>query len=576
MMHQTKGLKVWALAWGLMLTLASWAQDASVQVTVDRNRVMRGDNIQLTFAFNNCSAQIGTPKIEGLRYAFGPSQSTNVSIVNGRRSDKKVLTFTYIVTATSDIAIPRFEMTTNKGVMTSTPFTIQVIKSREPTNRTADAILDREVAMIIDLPKGEVFVGEPLIATLQIYTLIPGLEVRNYTRPEFSGFWKEPIEIPNPSFRERVLNGRSVQLATVGEFVLFPQQTGELTIEGFDLTGYIRTSFFQGREISASADPVKVQVNPLPSPIPPNHLGAFNQLEAQLKISETTVEANQAFTVDLTFRGNGNLKFIQEPTWNWPADFEVFDPEVKDNIKIDSNGESGRRTFHYVVIPRATGSFSVPPLDVSWFDAKRKEHVRRELGGEALEVQAAEGDQAATMSYNSKSDIQVLNQDIRYIQLEATECFTPIGEGSWKKSMLAGAMAIGPLQLILLLWYRRKKEEEASDVRGTRKKQAKSQIRKELREAAKMLSHPPAFYEALGKGLESYLMAKLGWTASQFTRKGALQALERHAPSSLPKWTSLLEQIDLARFATNLAADPQSLYKLASALVDETEKEWKA
>lgn len=576
MEHMNKWMRTCGVVWGLLLSAWGWSQGASVELSVDRNVASRGESVQLTFTFNNCDANLGIPEIEGLRYAFGPAKGNNVTIVNGRRSSQSLLTYTYVVQAEEDIAIPAYEIRTNKGSFRTEPFVIRVRKaSGQPGNTGAAAVLDREVAMVIDLSKREAFVGEPVVATLQIYTLMPGLEVRDYQVPEFKGFWKESVDLANPSFEPRVLNGRRVQVATVGKFVLFPQQTGDLVIDGFDLTGYIRTSFFNGKNVAASADAVTLKVKPLPAPIPANHLGAFERLDVELAVSETEVEANQAFIVDIAFKGSGNLKFLREPTWDWPADFEVFDPEVKDRIAIEDGGERGSRNFHYVVIPRTTGTFAVPELRVSWFDAARGQHIERTLGGNAIAVSAGTGTGTPTLSYNAKSDIQILNQDIRYIKREG-DCFKPLSASGWTRWGLAGGLAAAPLQWLVFLVLRRRKEAADRDIKGTRRRKAKSTVRKELREAAKAVNDPAAFSVALGNGLEAYLIAKLGWSQSQFTRVGALRAVGEAAPGAHPEWTAVLELLDLARYAPGSMSAPQGLLDRAIKLVDATEKEWKS
>ncbi len=576
MTHEMNWMRIGWLWIALIGSFGTWAQEASAELTVDRSTVLRGESVQLTFTFNNCDANITVPAIAGLKYAYGPAKGNNVTFGNGRRSSQSMYTYTYVVTAENDVQVPSYSIQTNKGTFQTDAFTIRVKKpGNSASNRGASAVLDREVAMVIDLSKRNVVVGEPVVATLQIYSQMSGLDVRDYSIPEFTGFWKESVDLPNPSFEPRLLNGRRIQVATVGKFVLFPQQTGELTIDGFELTGYVRTSFFNGRNVAAAADPVTVRVSPLPAPVPAAHLGAFKRLDVELKASELEFEANQAFTVDIAFKGNGNLKFLREPQWEWPRDFEVFDPEVKDRISIEDVGEVGSRTFHYVIIPRTTGTFNVPELRVSWYDAARGEHVERQLGGESLTVTAGNGTPSATLSYNSKSDIQILNQDIRYIQLEADR-FVPLSAGGWMKAGLASGLAIGPLQWLLLWALRRRKDAEARDIKGTRKRQAKSRIRKELREAQKSIDNPAAFHVALGHGLEAYLIAKLGWSQSQYTRTGALTALAQTAPTTQPEWQSLLEALDLARYAPGSTAPPQTLYDQAVNLVERTEKEWKS
>ena len=135
----------WA-AWVLALFWGSWAQAQapSVEVTVDRSEVRRGESIQLAFTFNNCEAELSVPEINGLKYAFGPSRANNVSIFNGRRSQQLVLTYTYLVQAQSDIQVPAYEIKTNKGKLTTEGFQIRVRDSKGGGQSSgAEAVLNR-------------------------------------------------------------------------------------------------------------------------------------------------------------------------------------------------------------------------------------------------------------------------------------------------------------------------------------------------------------------------------------------------------------------------------------------------
>ena len=78
------------------------------------------------------------------------------------------------------------------------------------------------------------------------------------------------MDIPEPCREPQVISGKRYNVATVKKLVLFPQQMGSLVVEGFDLVGYMRTSFFNGQNVTAAADPVKIEVNLCLSPFPPH------------------------------------------------------------------------------------------------------------------------------------------------------------------------------------------------------------------------------------------------------------------------------------------------------------------
>ena len=561
----------WLLVW-LFAFSAVQAQEA-FEVSVNRNPVRTGEQVQLTFTMKNLQRRIDGPQVQGLKLLYGPSTSNSTSIVNGARSTEVAYTYTYQVASKSDVQIPAFELTGTKGVLKSQAFVLQVRERGKPSSQSGDL---GTVACIIEASKRNVHIGEPVVVAFKIFNRANNLDVRKFNIPETPGFWKEEVEIPEPRWEAQVVSGKRYNVATVKKLVLFPQQTGTLTIEGFDLVGYMRTSFFNGQNVTASADPVNIDVKPLPEPIPASFLGAFGQLRVTPKQTDQACKTNEAITYDLTYSGQGNMKFIREPELDWPGEFEVFDPEVIDRINVNENGESGSRTFRYVVIPRAPGEYRLPVPRGNWFNTKARTYA--ELTGKALTLSVAvnTAESSGTMNYNSKTDVQVLNQDINFIHNDWNGPCLPRSRWNNRKSLAGGLLAVGPLLLGLSFAARRRRDRDSLNPKGARKRRAKSAVRQELREAKKHLGQADTFYPALGAGLESYLMAKLEWNASQMQRSALQLALQQQIPALHDRWKSLLDTLDMARYAPGQVPAPAALLSEAEELVDATEKAWNA
>jgi hypothetical protein len=570
-----------SLSWVAVMVLG-WSGLASgqvgLEVTVNRNPVRTGQDVQLTVTMQNFTGQMNAPQVDGLAYRYGPSTSRSSSWVNGKSSAELAYTWTYRVTAKEDIEVPPMRMTTSDGKeVRSNGFKLRVVSGGSTAERGAPkGAAMKDLQLVIEVSDRKVVVGEPLVASFVIYNRYQGLDVRSYELPKCDGFWKEEVTGPEPSWEPKVVGGQRYNVANLRTVVLFPQKTGKLVIEGFEMDGYIRTSFFSGENISARADAVEVEVEPLPAPRPAGNLGAFPRLSTEMKVSASEVLANQAFTVDLTFKGQGNLKFLREPDLAWPTDFEVFDPEIKDQIAINRNGETGARTFSYVVIPRAPGTFELPRFKGSYFDVNQREYVALDSDAIIVDVSRGEGGGGGeSLSYNSKSDVQVLNQDIRYI---ITDYSKPILRSriDRRKGILFGGFVLGPSLFGLALFVRRRRDAEEQDVVGTRRKRAGSKVRKELKAAKGQMAEPDKFYEAIGTGLEDYLIAKAKMTRAGFSRSAILDVLGAQAPDVKDAWNELLGDAEMARYAPGAAATPEAFWQRASELIDKTENVWKA
>jgi len=543
----------------------------SFSVTINKNPVRNGETVQLSLSMKNIRQNVSAPQINGLKLIGGPSTSQNNSWVNGVSSSEIKYTYTYQVQSNKDINVPSYNIDGSTQKLRSNAFKIKVLpRSTKQKKQTGLG----ELACVIELSKRNVFVGEPLVASFKIYNRANNLDVREYNVPEMTGFWSEQIDIPDPRWESEVIDGRRYNVATVKKVVLFPQQTGELTIDGFNLVGYKRTSFFDGKNVTAEATPIQIQVKPLPEPIPSNMIGAFSRFRCQVKQNATTCKTNEALTVEYIFNGDGHLKFIQEPELQWPGEFEVYDPEIIDRIKTTAKGESGSRTFRYVVIPRAPGEYNLPPAEGQWFNLRTKAYSSLPSSSNTISVERGDASATSGLSYNSKTDIQVLNQDIRFIDTAWNGC--GLDRNRWQSALplSTGWLALGPSLLGLVFLTKRRREEDRKNPKKSRQRKAKATVRNELRAAKKHLNNPSLFFPALGQGLEDYLLAKLTWNSSQFQRDAILEALQLHAPDTVENWKILLDQLDMARYAPGTIPAPDEMLATSERLVEQTEKSW--
>ncbi len=76
-------------------------------------------------------------------------------------------------------------------------------------------------------------------------------------------------------------------------------------------------------------------------------------------------------TLKLTISGRGNIKLINEPQFELPGDLEKFDPVI--NSRLD-NSLSGTKTFEYLLMPKSPGTFSIPPVEFSYFDPVSRQY----------------------------------------------------------------------------------------------------------------------------------------------------------------------------------------------------------
>jgi len=229
------------------------------------------------------------------------------------------------------------------------------------------------------------------------------------------GFWNEQVKDHQGQWSNVSVNGKNYQVATLKIDVLFPQQSGTFTLENFKMDAVVG-NFFNAQKINAISAPISITVNPLPSGKPDNFVGAFKNLSMKVEPSSLEVKANEAVNIKVTYSGVGNLKLISEPQIKWAEDLEVYDPEISDQITVNSNGMSGKRTFEYVIIPRSEGTYNLPDFKTSYYKLSGQTYVPLLWERKVLSATANAAGADVNYSFNGKTDVQILNQDIRYIQ----------------------------------------------------------------------------------------------------------------------------------------------------------------
>jgi tetratricopeptide (TPR) repeat protein len=560
------------LTLSLGVTFPAIAQKASVTCTVNQNPVTTGNRVQLIVTLSNCKAKgVGLNRLDvpGLNLLGGPAISQQTSIVNFKSTSSISYTFTYQVISKTDVKIPAVKLSTSKGVMNSKPFILRVNARGAEVKKSGFG----HVESVIDVNKKRVHLGEPITIKYLIYSRYNGLRYRENI-PELEGFWKEVLPARNPNQSIKVIGGIEYIQTVVREVLAFPQQTGTFVIDGFDIQGVVSINFFNQKEVNAESNSVSVIVVPLPEGKPSGFMGTFGNLRVEADVDVDSVMVNEAFNFELTYSGMGNLKLVQEPELVWPVEFEVFDPEIIDRINVQASGETGKRTFKYAVIPRAPGVYQLPKLSASFYEYSSDKFISTNADAGTIIITRDTGSNGGETTFSPKSQVQVLNHDIRHIS-------TSHGHwGAHNDSKLASKLMwllyiIGPGLAGLTLVGRRRRNAEANDKKGTRNKRASKEFKKALKQCEKAEDREDA-YTMLGEAIECYLCAKFGWGRSSFSRATAAQNLEKQlSPAEAKAWDGLLEKCEMARFAPGSVPEPGEAIDEARRLASESDNKMK-
>lgn len=80
------------------------------------------------------------------------------------------------------------------------------------------------------------------------------------------------------------------------------------------------------------------------------------------------------------------MPLIQAPTVEMPTSFEQYNKKTTESLAHNANGITGYRQFEYPFIPRAEGSYTINPVEFSYFDPDAAKYVTLNTSSFNIEV----------------------------------------------------------------------------------------------------------------------------------------------------------------------------------------------
>ena len=564
--------------------IGAWADEITFTANAPEV-VVSGDQFRLSYTINSQKVRdFRAPSIKEFEVLMGPSRSTQSStqIINGNVTSTSTITFTYILMAGKEgtYKIPGATIVADGNNYTSNSVEIKVLppdqsagagsgNSRNSSRNQANSgkITDKELFMMATASKTNVYEQEAILLTYKVYTQVNLTELRGDI-PDLKGFHTQEVELPNQkTFTLEHYNGRNYNTTIWRQLVLFPQQTGKIEIPSVTFEGTVS-------QMVASADPfdaffnggnyvninknlvtpkLTINVKELPAGKPANFSGGVGEFTLSSTISTQELKTNDAVTIKLVISGTGNMKLINTPEVGFPQDFEIYDPKVDNKFNLTRSGLAGSKVIEYLAIPRHAGTYTIPPIEFSYFDLKSQSYKTLKTEAYTLNVAKGEGNaDQIVANFTSKEDLKVLGKDIRYIKTGDTQLtqkddyfFGSIGYILWY---------ITPLTLFVafMLIYRKQAMENAN-VAKVRTKKANKVATKRMKNAGKLLAEKKseAFYDEVLKALWGYISDKLSMPVSQLSKDNIEEELQKHQVSDelIQSFINTLNECEFARYA---------------------------
>jgi hypothetical protein len=596
----------------LLLLNIGWIQAQDVRFVAKGPQAIKlTDRFYLTYEINKEGKEFSSGDLSDFTILGGPSQSSSssVTIVNGKMERSSTISLTYILSPKKEgkFTISPAAITIDGKTYKSNSLTIEVVKGANPqsaqeTQQQPGQISDKDLFVRIEVNKTSVYKGEPLRATVKLYTRVQLQQLSDVKFPQFNGFWRENIEMKdkNVAWNKEGYNGEIYHTAIVSEFILIPQSSGQLIVDPIDLEvvavqevkqksrahnpfndpffdDFFQRSSYERVNKNIKSNTTKIQVKDIPA-----SADLVGSVKLSSEISKTEVKTNESVSLKIKLTGKGNLKMVEPFKIDFPADFESFDPEIDQKIKISSQGISGSKTFEYLLIPRQAGNYTIPSLDFTVFNpATGKLEKLRTESYELKVKQSNESVQPQVSDFGgNKVALNHIGKDIRYIKTANISLSKE--SGLWFESWsFYAAYILSTVGFVAALVLIKKQKNNSADIVGAKKRKAGNMARKRLKVAGQYLQEDNSakFYDELLKANWKYLEDKLSIQKSEFTKEKIRTVLTQSGVSDelLSRFIAMMEKCEMAQYApitkhTSMAEDYEQNVEIISQLEAELKR----
>jgi len=573
-----RSIVLWSLAaLGVAPTVA--AAQATARAYLDRNPVVLNQPFTLSVEVTGAQqldTPPGVPPISQYARFVRSASSTSIQMVNGATTASVTYQFTFVATRTGTYQVPSLEVRANGQTLRSAPFSVSVTDT--PTGGTpgelAPGVPRGAILLVAEASRRRVFPNQPITVEYRLFTQVDVTSYSVTAAPSTEGFWAEEVPMPDGPTVEQILrDGVQYTSAVLRRVTLFPTSPGARTLDPMVIElqarirrrgGSVFDNVFGGGLFDStvplviSSQAIQIDVQPLPPGRSDAFTGIVGSLDVSASLDRSSVDANQAATVTVDVSGQGNLRTLAPPRIELPPDFEVFEPEVTDDLALEGGTLRGTKSYRWVVIPRAPGHREIPPIRLEYLDPSSGRYETAASDPLTLEV----GGEPPLTGAGVRAGVETLREDIRFIRLgdpELRPVRQPLQErpGFWIVAFLPLLATGGALAL------RRHQDRLVGDVAWARGRRAHRIARRRLRQARTLVQggDVKAFYAEVGRVLQGFVADKLNLSVAGLMTREATQELRRRGVKYevAQEVVSCMELCDRQRFApTPDAADERT------------------
>lgn len=374
----------------------TYAQQASIQLGPDEIALNEPFTITITVENDQLRTYGQFPDIPGFSKR-GTSSSSSTNIINGKVSSRQSIIQNYVANAEGTYQLEPFTMEINGKEVQSPGKTIRVGPPAQQRNRVdpfsrdpfenfferpdrAEEYVDikEDAFLALTTSKNQVYVGEGFTVTLAFYVAEDNRAPLQFYEPakqlsdilkdlKPSNCWEENYNIDNLNAESVVINNKRYSQYKIYQATYYPLNLDQISFPqvSFRMIKYkvAKNPSFFGRNRQEDfktfyTKPQVVIVKDLP-PHPLKDQVSVGNYKLKETVSDENLETGRSFNYSFTIYGEGNISAITRPEPESDRIFEIYPPNIRQNINRGNNRVTGDKTFNYYIIPDEPGEYAL-------------------------------------------------------------------------------------------------------------------------------------------------------------------------------------------------------------------------
>ncbi len=389
-----------ALAALATFLLAGAPLSAELRLSVDRTALTLDDEAYVTVSLEGDFTEYQPPAGDCFELS-NPSQSTSISIVNGRRSQSAELTYRLTPTKAGPCLVGPAKVHTPRGWVPTNTVQITIAKGTEAPRMTAEEAqqltrqADEPYFLRPVVPTRALHPGEPFVLGYDLWVRqdVALSDAGLVSEPSLPGFLSEDLLGGKRAKGRRQAIGRTVYTVyPMARLLATPLQAGQTELGALEAQLVIG-DVFRARRFKAKSPIVTLVVKPLPEQgrPPAFDAGSIGTFTLAGGVDKTRVSLGEALVYTLTLQGSGNLERLNAPPFPTVDGLtaSALPSGADDQVQKDLDGVHGMRRFQYVLRPVREGRIELPPVAWPVFDPATGAYATLQTTPLALDVTPA-------------------------------------------------------------------------------------------------------------------------------------------------------------------------------------------